>query len=1087
MIRIVKKYIGIAITVIGMLFTTSQLSAQTIVVRGRVTESGTGQPIPGVNVTEKNKENRNVNGVVTDINGNYQLQIVDVNDSLKFTQIGLKAVSRTINAQRVINVVMSDDARSLTEVLVSGSRQQNLGGFLGVDQRDRTDAHTRIDMKDMEDIPATSIDQILEGKASGLLISMNSGNPGSSSSIQIRGSTSIGLGSKPLIVVDDVPFKSQANVDLNNPDALSELVNISPTDIATIDILKDAAATALYGSDGSNGVILITTKRGDNAKPRISFNSTLSLKIPQTPFPLLNGDEYKTMILEGYQNRYGTTELDPNSPVNNLFLQPGSLNYENYNNNTYWTDEVTMRQALLQNYNASIVGGGESAKYNVSLGYVDEVGPTKGTSLKRLTGRFNFDYRISDKLAFTSDISIADTRKNNNYQNLGSLAVVKAPVLPVFTQDEFGNSLSTYFIPGTSGFQNDIRNPIALIDNAMYVDANQRLDAKLTVRYSPLKNFNINNLISVTNESFTSDKFLPHSATGVDFYRQSNLYLRINNQNNLASSNPKKGASVYFKNDITYRFSLPKKHSLSSGLFTIVEALNSSNMTLASTNTPSEYLSSPYTSDIYNTISSGSSITRRLSVVGQAIYTFDDRYGLTANLRKEGNSAFGANNRYAVFPAVSAFWRPSSEGFIKKNIGEWLNEFKFRGSWGITGRAPNVSAASAFTFSANAPFIDIQGVTPDNIQLVNLRWEKTTAANFGADLSLWKGRLSFVADYSINTTRDLILNTPIASSSGFESINTNFGTIRGNVFEFTVAGEAIKTKNWTFSGSFNVSTSVSKILELPNDAPVVRANVLDNGQYITLINIGDPVGTFYGLKYLGVYNTDADAFAKDENGKLLTDFNGKNIPMRWDNQGGQIFTGGDARYADLNNDGVINRQDVMALGNTNPKFYGGLVLRLNYRSMFELFSVFTYQSQFDIVNLAQANTTSMYNNNNQSTAVMRRWRKQGDGVGDATDIPRALYGTGHNWVGSDRYVEDGSFFRLNSVSLTYRLQKELLTRLKIRSASMTFSVSNVKTFTNYTGVDPAIGANRNDPFNMGQDNALTPIPLMYSLNFGISF
>ena len=1084
---IAKKYFSIAITVMGLLLITFQLSAQTIVIRGQVTEKDNGQPIPGVTVTEVNKENRLVNGVVTDLNGNYQLKITNVSDSLHFSQIGLKTIKRAIKTQLVINVSMSEDVHSLDEVVVTSSRSANHGGFLNVAPQSRTDAHTTISMKTIEDIPATSIDQVLEGQASGLLISMNSGDPGSGSSIQIRGATSIGLGTKPLIVVDDVPFKSQANIDLSNPDALSELINISPTDISSIEILKDAAATALYGSDGSNGVILITTKRGDNMRPRISINTFVSVKKPQKPFPLLNGDEYKTMILEGYQNRYGTIGLPSTDVVNNLFLLPGALDYENYNNNTNWTNEVTLPNSLAQNYNASIIGGGESAKYNVSFGYVNEVGPTKGTGLRRLNGRFNFDYKISDKLSFISDIAFADTRKDNNYESVGKIAILKAPVLPVYTQDAFGNSLSTYFIPGTTGFQKDIKNPLALINNAIYADANQRLDATLSVRYSPFKGFQINNLIHATNESFTSASFLPHSASGVDFYRQNNLFLRTNSQYNLASSQPKEGSAIYFKSDITYRFSLGGKQNLSAGLFTIAESTRSTELFLESTNTPSEYLSIPNTSDLYNTISSVKKLNKKMSVLGQAVYTFDNRYGLTANLRVEGNSAFGENNRYAIFPAFSGYWRLSSEKFIKNSTSKWLDDLKFRGSWGITGRAPNISAANAFTFSANAPFVDVQGVTADNIQLVNLRWEKTTSQNAGVDISVLKGRLSFVCDYGMNTTRDLILTTPITGSSGFETVYSNYGTIRSNVIEYTLAGQALKTKTWTIGGSFNISTSDSKIVELPNNEPVVRDNVLDNGRYITLLNVGDPVGTFYGLKYLGVYNRDEDAFAKDPEGNLLTDFNGNQIPIRWDSQNGHEFTGGDARYADLNSDGVINKQDVTALGNTTPRFFGGFMFRVSYKSMWELFTVFTFQSQFDIVNMAQASTTSMYNTNNQSTIVMKRWRKQGDGVGDNSDIPRALFGTGHNWVGSDRYVEDGSFLKFNSISLSYKLQQELLKKMRVKSAKMSLMISNIKTFTNYSGVDPSISANRNDPFKMGQDNSLTPIPIMYTLSFGVNF
>jgi TonB-linked SusC/RagA family outer membrane protein len=1087
---ILKKYLSISITIIGLLLITLQLSAQNTVVRGKVTEQGTGKPLPGVTVAEKDKENRQVNGVMTDINGNYQLKIADSRDSLSFSQIGMISVVKLIGNQQVINVVMVDDVKSLTEVQVNATAQKRSEGFLGISDRDRTDAHTRINMKDLEDIPATSIDQVLQGKAAGLLISMNSGNPGSGSSIQIRGATSIGLGTKPLIVVDDVPFKSQATVDVSNSDAISELINISPTDIASIDILKDAAATAVYGSDGANGVILIKTKRGDNQKPRISITSTSSVKVPQTQLPLLNGDQYKTMILEAYQNRFGTTGIDlTTSPIANLFLQPGALNYENYNNNTNWQQVTNMPFALTQDYNSSIIGGGESAKYLVSLGYTDEVGPLKGTSYKRLSTRFNFDYKLSDNLSFTSDIAYTNGKKNRYYESDGNNTLKKAPIFPIYTQDQYGNDLSTYFVPGTGGFQNDLRNPIALIDNAMNIQGNQRLDAKLTIRYRPFKNFQFNNLFSVTNESYTSDAFLPQSASGLDYYRQNNLYLRIDQNTNLASSNPGKSSSLYFKNDIIYKFTLPAKFGLNAGLFTVFQSIPSNNIPssaikLISSNTPSNYLSSPYTSDIFTEISSATSLQRSLSVIAQANFTYDERYSVTGSLDREGNSAFGENNRYAIFPAISVGWHLASEHFIKDRNWTWLDDIKFRGSWGISGRAPNVSNANAFTFSANAPFVDIQGVNADNIQLVNLRWEKTTTSDAGLEISLWKGRLNIVTDYSVATTRDLILSSPIATSSGFENISTNFGTIQGKTFEFTVAGDAMRSKDWILGGSFNISTSSTAILSLPNNnAPVVRANVLDNGTYMTLINVGDPIGTFYGLQYLGVYKTDADAFAKDNKGNFITDFNGNRIPMRWNDQSGEIFTGGDAHYADLNNDGVINKQDVKALGNTNPQFYGGLILRASYKATWQLLAVFNYQTNFDIINMAQANTTNMYSNNNQSTAVLRRWRKQGDD----TDVPRALYGGGHNWVGSDRYIENGSFIRLNSVSLTYNLAKSLLSRLNIRSAKATFSVSNAKTFTRYTGADPSTGANRNDPFNSGVDKALTPIAITYSLGLNVNF
>ena len=1077
-----RKYYSVTITLICLLFGSIQLYGQGgFIVRGKITLKQTGETMPGVTVIEKNRDNRIVNGVVTDANGAYQIKIANKVDSLYFSQIGMKSVTKAIAGREVINVTMAEDVRELDEIAITGKRPITSGGFIGVAPRDQTSAITSIEMKNLEEIPATSLDQVLEGQVSGMLISMNSGDPGSGSSIQIRGATSLGLGSKPLIVVDDVPIKTNQVVDVNNPEGLSELVNISPNDIASIDVLKDAAATALYGSDGANGVIVIKTKRGDNIKPRVNVTSTFTVKIPQQPLPLLNGDQYKTMILEAYQNRYGSGIDLTTSAIRNLYLEKGALGYENYNNNTYWPNEINMKRGFGQNYTGSIIGGGESAKYNISLGYVKETGPVIGTDFNRVSGRFNFDYKISDKLTFNSDISYASSIKTSNYDNIGEISLRKAPVLPVYMQDTYGNSLSSYFFPGTDGFQNDVKNPIALARNAISDNGSSRLDAKVQMRYNPIKGLQINSLISTTYEAVTNDKFLPHSATGADYYKQNNFFLIINNQVNSTSVNPINAFSLYFKNDFIYRLSV-KQHTLITGLYTVYQDNRTNFLQLAGTNTPSEYLTAPYLTDMQSTISSGKTILRDFSVVGQAYYLYGDRYCITGSVRRQGNSAFGKNNRYGTFPAISGFWRPISEPFLKDK-NKIFDEFKIRGSFGVTGRAPAISAANAFTFSANAPFMDMVGITADNIQLINLKWEKTTASNIGWDLSFLKGRISAVTDVSFMTTRDLILNVPISNSSGFETMTRNFGTLRGRVIEAALTGVPISTKKWNLTVSFNISGSQSKVIELPNDLPVVRDNVLDNGKFLSLVNVGDQVGTIYGLKNLGVYSYDQDAFAKDAEGEYITSLSGDKVPIRWMKQDGEAFSGGDVIYADLNHDGIINKQDVTAIGNTNPDFYGGFMFRLKYKNTWELFANFTYQYGFDIINMAKMNSTNMYTNNNQSQAVMRRWRKQGD----VTDLPRALYVAGHNWVGSDYYVEDGSYIKFSTLSLSYNLNPSLLNKLKLRSAKLALTLYNVGTLTKYSGVDPSISANRNDPFSLGKDLALTPLPITYTLGIWLNF
>jgi len=537
---------------------------------------------------------------------------------------------------------------------------------------------------------------------------------------------------------------------------------------------------------------------------------------------------------------------------------------------------------------------------------------------------------------------------------------------------------------------------------------------------------------------------------------------------------------MYLKNDITYTKDI-RKHKLLGGLYTIYQANTSYFMNVAGTNSPSEFLTAPFATDMQTTLTSGKTISRDLSVVGQFYYFYDDRYSISGSVRRQGNSAFGKNNRYGTFPAVSGFWRPSSEPFLKGKI-KFLDDLKFRGSWGITGRAPTVSAANAFTFSANAPFIDIAGVTPDNIQLVNLRWEKTTGVNLGVDLSLWNGRLSLTSDISQNTTRDLLLSVPLSNSSGFENVTQNFGTLRGKVAELSITAQPVVTPKWKLSVSFNISTTSNRVVELPNNEPVIRGNVIDNGLFMSLINVGDRFGTIYGLKSLGVYSRDEDAFVKDDKGQYITDFNGNKVPIRWLNQKGEAFVGGDAHYADLNNDGVINRQDVTAIGNATPQYFGGFMFRLNYSKSWEMFATFIYQSKFDIVNMAKIVTSNMYTNNNQSQAVMRRWRKPGD----VTDIPRALYGGGHNWVGSDRFIEDGSYIKFNTLTMSYNFTQKMVQKMKMRSAKLALTVSNLYLATKYSGVDPSISGNSNDPFAFGKDYALTPQPITYTVAFWIN-
>ena len=1067
-----------------VLFKPQGVKAQvSFVLSGTVTDSISGITLPSVIVYERNKDNRLVSGVVSDINGKYQIKILDGTDMVVFKLMGYIVKVVPINGRKSINISLGSDVKMLegVEITAIKTNKINTGLGLNINARDRSDASKAINMSELDNIPAVSVDQLIEGKAAGLQVSMNSGDMGAGSSIQIRGAASLGMGSKPLFVVDDIPIPTNVptNFDPNNMDQFSELVNINPSDIASITILKDAAATALYGSDGANGVIVITTKRGDNIKPRVSFSTLTTTTLPQRPMPLLTGDQYKTIILEEYQNRYN---MDPKYNPTELFLNPGDPMYENFNNNTYWPDQVN-RNGYLQQYNTSIIGGGEAAQYNVSLGYRKGNNTTYGSDFRGINGRFNFDYKVSKKLRFVSDFSYANTKINSNYNQVGEKALIKAPIMPVYAQDLSGNSLPQYFIY-YNGFQGTVDNPIATANLAKYTDNNNQMDNKVTGIYNPIKGLNIMSIMSISYKSGIVNKFLPHSTTGTDYSLIQNN-LSINTSQNSGYRNPTYSINLYQSNMISYTFDLGLKHKLMSQVNTIYGDNSSRSLGISAYNSPSEYVMMPSSSVRYDKISSVDNRRKYNTVLGQLYYMYDDRYIVSGILRRDGNSAFGKSQRFGTFPSASASWRPSSEPFVKKNF-KWLDNLQIKGSWGITGRTPNndvLNQASYFSLSSNAQYIDVQGVTPDNIELAGLRWEKATQTNIGLVFSAFKGMISFEVNRSNTVTRDMIVPVNVPGSSGYSIMYQNFGTLNSNGYELDMSTTLRLSKEIVWFTSFNIGAFKNKVVELPGHQPVYKDKVIDNGKYMTFINEGDPIGSFYGLKYRGVYSTDDLAFAKDKNNNFILDASENKIPMRWGTSTGDIFKGGDAIYDDLNHDGLINSADITYLGNANPKFSGGFYFRFSYKRLWDLSSNFTYNYGNQIENLAMMSTTSVYDLNNQSTAVLRRWRQQGD----ITDQPRAILGMGHNFAGSDRYIQDGSYLRCTNIGLSYNFNPKLINRINLNAVKITFSVNNVYTWTKYQGVDPTINLNLNDPYYAGRDNSRTPIPIMYTLGTTINF
>ena len=500
----------------------------------------------------------------------------------------------------------------------------------------------------------------------------------------------------------------------------------------------------------------------------------------------------------------------------------------------------------------------------------------------------------------------------------------------------------------------------------------------------------------------------------------------------------------------------------------------------STSNLPSSYLVNYAQPAPVYWIGDGYSQNRMIAFLGFVHYSLLDRYLVQVNLRREGSSRFGYDSRWGNFPSVSVAYRISSESFMKSL--SFINDLKLRYSYGVNGNQPGGSYGYFNLYSTNQEYIDMPVVIPTNLQLDHFRWEKNSQINYGLDLFAFKNYLEIHFDVYNQKSKDLIWeNLSLPSTSGFPNITRNWGSMDNHGWELTFVTDIVRKDAFNLDLNFNIAHNENRITEIPENFDFEYQSEANNGQYARRAIEGHPIGAFYGFRYLGVYATDADAVASDKQGNTIYDLTGKPLYMRYGNADGYRFRGGDAIYDDINNDGLINELDIVRLGDSNPRFIGGFGAKITWKNL-TLTNFFHYRLGQDIVNRTKMNNENMYYRNNQSVSVLNRWRRQGD----VTDIPRALYNQGYNWLGSDRFVEDGSFVRFKSVSISYNF-RELASKIKINEFKLYFMVYNLFTWTNYTGVDPEVPMLSNDPFFIGEDKADTPAPQSYMLSVNIKF
>lgn len=1087
-VYIYNKVKRLALMILLLVACTVTAVAQQVVT-GTVVDADLKEPIIGANVVLVNSQNRNIKGTTTDIDGNYSLSVPEnlKNVTIQVSYIGMKTQKVKYTGQTKLDFTLSDDSKtSLDEVVVTGSRRDNMG----ISKLEQTSSVQSLKMDQIvESSPVGSIEEALQGQISGLDITMG-GDPGAKNTMQIRGANTLNGDANPLIVVDGVPYDTEIGDDFDFATANSEdfgaLLNIAPANIESIDVLKDAAATAIYGSKGSNGVLLINTKRGAMGKTQFNFSTKWTIKQEPSSIPLLDGRQYTAMMQDALWNAANAKGVQSASNEMNMLFNADPINYnpnykyyDEYNQNTDWLDQVKQNAWVTDN-NFSMSGGGEKARYRLMLGYYDEKGTTVGTGMNRLSTQLKVTYNFSDRLRVHTDFSFTNTKKDANVvENVRSQAQSAMPnKSPYWIDDVTGLPTDQYFSMNSdyegeyseSSSKGKNFNPVAMA-NLGYNKTNSREEKMtITLEYDFPFHLRFNGWVSLNMKTNKNNKFLPQAATGVLW---NSVY------SNRATDATSDSYSLQSEAKLLYSNTFAKVHGLTATLIARTKQAQSTSTSNVTYGNASASLSDPVIGSAVSSTSSGSSEARSISFIGQAVYSFDNRYVLKGTINYEGNSAMGSNHRFGSYPAFGFAWNIDKEHFWSEKFLKIVNEAKFRASMGWAGKSPSGSSAYYGAYSSLGDYVSNPAIYPSRMQLNKLKWETTREWDLGLDLRLFN-KLNVTFDYYDKKTTDLLLkNTAIPATTGYDKIAwINSGELSNKGFEIRFDYDVLKKGPWSLRIGANASRNINKVEKLPST--YVQENyTFGNGKYALRIVEGQPIGAFYGYRYQGVYQNTTETYAKDASGSVMYDINGKPITMR---NGTTLVYPGDAKYEDVNHDGVINEKDIVYLGNANPKLIFGGNLNLKWKDL-TLTAVIYGRLGQKVINAARMNLENMYGKGNQSTAVLHRWRAEGD----VTDIPRALYGMGYNYLGSDRFVEDATYVRLKTLTLNYSIPKKFLTKLGwgITSCKIFATGYDLFTFTSYSGQEPEVGMPT--ATKLVQDSSTTPISKRYVFGLSVNF
>ena len=912
------------------------LMAQGVRISGTVTDND--GPVMMGNVVERDANNRIVSAAQTDFNGNFSMQIKSTKNKLVVSYVGDKTKVLPIGSQTVFKVKLDPENTQLKEVKVVGRRTSS--GGLTIQKKEMTTATQTFSMESVEGLAFTSADEALQGEIAGLDIVSNSGNLGAGTTMRLRGVTTITGDANPLIVVDDKIFDNpDENFDFQNADeeAYASLLSVNVEDIANIQVLKDAAATAVWGSKGSNGVLLITTKRGSRGKPRVNFSYKFTGTWQPKGYKLLNGDDYTMLMKEEFYNPSQLSNATTN--VSELNYDASGYNeYQNWNNNTDWVDAVTQFGAM-HDYNVNLTGGGQKATFRISAGYKHQTGTIIKQKFQQFTTRLVLDYNVSDRIRFSTNFALTYTGNNKNYgNNIMSLAQKMAPNMSIYRQDDQGRNTNEYYImnpyqngkiPADGNYSSyelraiyGLGNPVAIANRAWSKENTYRLTPDFSIKYELLgteaqtSRLTLNGRVDFDIYANSSPQYYPASLSSQKWEGTNDYNLAVGTETNRM----KVGGRVelvftpYFKNE-DWTATMLARYEMST--------LKYNTQNISSNDLPPEITDASVFAYL-KSMSSGNSraASQNLLYNGHVSYK-DGRYSLGFSLRADGDSKFGPKNKWAYFPGVSLRYNISDEPFFKPIKGEWLSMLGLRASWGIVGKAP--SSLQSFYNTYNTTAGDFGFSNPllptgllDGLKLDDLKWEKTTSYNLGFNLGLLNDRIEVDFDYYHKETRDLLMGgVAIPSMVGYSTLSyINAGRMDNDGWELNFTSKRIvKAGKFSMDFGFNVAQNSNLLKKMDesvldalnnyatnysNGKTVTTWRVTDRGNWPLRVQLNNSLGSIYGFRSQGVFqysydylenlqkekNWDAATYEAEIN-RMLAE--GKTFPIVRDDKGNVLM------------------------------------------------------------------------------------------------------------------------------------------------------------------------------------------------------